>query len=38
VELWLSTSVDRTTIFVALMGWWIVAVWALCGVSETFLE
>jgi hypothetical protein len=33
VELWLATSVDRTTIFVALLGWWIVAVWALCGVS-----
>jgi hypothetical protein len=31
VELWLATSVDRTTIFGALLGWWIVAVWALCG-------
>lgn len=34
VELWLATSVDRTTIFVALLGWWIVAVWAFCGVSS----
>jgi hypothetical protein len=33
VELWLATSVDRTTIFVALLAWWIVAVWALCGTA-----
>jgi hypothetical protein len=31
VELWLATSVDRTTIFVALLGWWILALWAVCG-------
>jgi hypothetical protein len=31
LDLWLATSVNRTTIFVALLGWWIVAVWALCG-------
>ncbi len=35
VELWLDTSVDRTTIFVALLGWWIVAVWAVCGASAS---
>jgi hypothetical protein len=29
IELWLATSVNRTTIFVALMAWWIVAAWAL---------
>jgi hypothetical protein len=31
VELWLDTSINRTTIFVALLGWWIVALWAFCG-------
>jgi hypothetical protein len=36
VELWLATSVNRTTIFVALLGWWIVAMWALCGVAGAF--
>jgi hypothetical protein len=35
VQLWLDTSVDRTTIFVALLGWWIVAVWAICGASAS---
>ena len=35
VELWLDTSVNRTTIFVALLGWWIVAVWAVCGASAS---
>jgi hypothetical protein len=34
VELWLATSVNRTTIFVALLGWWMVALWALCGMAE----
>jgi uncharacterized membrane protein len=34
VELWLSTSVNRTTIFVALLAWWMVALWALCGMAE----
>ncbi|HVB91059.1 MAG TPA: hypothetical protein VND70_03065 [Acidimicrobiales bacterium] len=33
IELWLATSVDRTTIFVALTGWWIVTSWALCGLA-----
>ena len=33
VELWLATSVDRTTIFVALLAWWIVALWALSGMT-----
>lgn len=33
VELWLATSVNRTTIFVALLAWWMVAVWALCGTA-----
>jgi hypothetical protein len=33
IDLWLATSVNRTTIFVALLGWWIVAVWALCGTA-----
>jgi hypothetical protein len=37
IELWLATSVDRTTIFVALLGWWIVAAWALCA-SAVLLE
>ena len=31
VVLWLDTSVDRTTIVLALLGWWIVAVWVVCG-------
>jgi hypothetical protein len=31
VELWLATSVNRTTIFVALLAWWIVSGWAVCG-------
>jgi hypothetical protein len=31
VQLWLATSVDRTTIFVALLAWWIVAGWAVCA-------
>ena len=35
VELWLDTSVNRTTIFVALLGWWIAAVWAVCGASAS---
>jgi hypothetical protein len=29
LELWLATSVNRTTIFVSLLAWWIVAIWAL---------
>jgi hypothetical protein len=33
VELWLATSVNRTTIFVALMAWWILAIWALCATT-----
>jgi uncharacterized membrane protein len=33
IDLWLFTSVDRTTIFVALLGWWMVAVWAVCGTT-----
>jgi hypothetical protein len=32
VELWLATSANRTTIFLALLAWWMVAVWAVCGV------
>jgi hypothetical protein len=28
---WLATSVDRTTIFLSLMGWWIVAAWGLAA-------
>jgi hypothetical protein len=35
--LWLATSVNRTTIFVALLSWWIVAAWALCA-SAVVLE
>lgn len=31
VELWLATSANRTTIFLALLAWWMVAVWAVCG-------
>jgi hypothetical protein len=38
VELWLDTSVNRTTIFVALLGWWIVAVWAVCGASASLTK
>jgi hypothetical protein len=38
VQLWLDTSVDRTTIFVALLGWWIVAVWAVCGASASLTK
>ncbi len=37
VELWLDTSVNRTTIFIALLGWWIVSIWALCGVGGAVL-
>jgi hypothetical protein len=37
VELWLDTSVNRTTIFVALLGWWIVSIWALCGAAGAAL-
>jgi hypothetical protein len=33
VELWLDTSVDRTTIFAALLAWWMVAMWAVCGAA-----
>jgi hypothetical protein len=33
LQLWLATSVNRTTIFVALLAWWIVGVWALCGTA-----
>jgi hypothetical protein len=36
LELWLATSVNRTTIFVALMGWWIVAAWALTASGAAF--
>jgi hypothetical protein len=31
IDLWLYTSVDRTTIFVALLAWWMVAIWAICA-------
>lgn len=31
IELWLITSTHRTTIYAALLGWWIVAVWAVIG-------
>ncbi len=37
LELWLATSVNRTTIFVALMAWWMVATWAVCA-SAAVLE
>ncbi|HEX3794855.1 MAG TPA: hypothetical protein VHV57_10185 [Acidimicrobiales bacterium] len=37
VELWLATSVNRTTIFEALLAWWIVALWALSGVAGASL-
>jgi hypothetical protein len=33
LELWLATSVNRTTIFLALLSWWSVAVWAMCGTA-----
>jgi hypothetical protein len=33
VELWLNTSVNRTTIFPALLAWWIVAGWVVCGAA-----
>ncbi len=31
VAFWLLTSVHRTTMFPALLGWWILAGWAACG-------
>jgi hypothetical protein len=31
IELWLITSTHRTTIYGALLGWWIVALWAVIG-------
>jgi hypothetical protein len=37
LELWLATSVNRTTIFVALLAWWMVATWAVCA-SAAVLE
>jgi hypothetical protein len=33
LDLWLATSVNRTTIFLALLAWWSVAVWAMCGTA-----
>jgi hypothetical protein len=38
VELWLDTSVNRTTIFIALLAWWMVAVWALVGAAGVSLH
>jgi hypothetical protein len=37
LALWLATSVNRTTIFPALLAWWIVAVWAMCGTAGLFV-
>jgi hypothetical protein len=37
IDLWLFTSVNRTTIFVALLAWWMVAIWAVCA-SAAMLE
>jgi hypothetical protein len=37
IELWLATSVNRTTIFIAVLAWWMVAVWAVCA-SAALLE
>ena len=31
IELWLLTSTHRTTMYGALLGWWVVAVWAVIG-------
>jgi hypothetical protein len=34
---WLATSVDRTTIFLSLMAWWMVAAWGLTAASTAVL-
>jgi hypothetical protein len=31
IALWLLTSTHRTTIYGALLGWWVVAGWAVIG-------
>jgi hypothetical protein len=31
IELWLLTSTHRTTIYGALLGWWVLAIWAVVG-------
>jgi hypothetical protein len=33
VQLWLITSVHRTTFFPALLGWWVIGVWAVVAAS-----
>jgi hypothetical protein len=33
IALWLATSVNRTTIFLALLSWWIVALWTVSGLA-----
>jgi hypothetical protein len=33
VQLWLVTSVHRTTFFPALLGWWVIGVWAVVATS-----
>jgi hypothetical protein len=36
IELWLITSTHRTTIYGALLGWWLVALWAVIGSGLRF--
>ncbi len=36
IELWLATSINRTTIFIALLAWWIVAAWAVTASAAVF--
>jgi hypothetical protein len=33
VQYWLATSVHRTTFFPALLGWWVIGVWAVVAAS-----